>query len=97
LGQASNVMMAHPLALQLRNLQTMVEIGVDKNSTIMFPAPLMSTIEEIGSFLSREAAAAFPESPARLNGPTPVVSEPDQRADTPRRQSRTRPGVRPRA
>src|SRR6202165_6077935 len=58
LGRASDVMMAHPLALQLRNLQTMVEIGVDKNSTIMFPAPLMSTIGEIGTFLSREAAAA---------------------------------------
>src|ERR1700710_638913 len=60
LGRASDIMMAHPLALQLRNLQTMVEIGVDKNSTIMFPAPLMSTIEEIGAFLSREAAAAVP-------------------------------------
>jgi hypothetical protein len=36
----------------------MVEIGVDKNSTIMFPAPLMSTIAEIGAFLSREAGAA---------------------------------------
>jgi regulator of protease activity HflC (stomatin/prohibitin superfamily) len=57
LGRASDIMMDHPLALQLRNLQTMVEIGVDKNSTIMFPAPLMSTIGEIGSFLSREAAA----------------------------------------
>ena len=58
LGRASDVMMAHPLALQLRNLQTMVEIGVDKNSTIVFPAPLMSTIEELGAFLSRENAAA---------------------------------------
>src|SRR4051812_27133191 len=58
LGRASDVMMAHPLALQLRNLQTMVEIGVDKNSTIMFPAPLMSTIGELGGFLNREAAAA---------------------------------------
>ncbi|HEY2324243.1 MAG TPA: slipin family protein [Thermoanaerobaculia bacterium] len=58
LGRASDEMMAHPLALQLRNLQTMLEIGVDKNSTIMFPAPLMSSIEEITSFLSREAAAA---------------------------------------
>jgi len=37
LGHASDVMMAHPPALQLRNLQTMVEIGVDKNSTIVFP------------------------------------------------------------
>jgi regulator of protease activity HflC (stomatin/prohibitin superfamily) len=58
LGRASDVMMAHPLALQLRNLQTMVEIGVDKNSTIMFPAPLMSTIGELGAFLNRENAAA---------------------------------------
>jgi regulator of protease activity HflC (stomatin/prohibitin superfamily) len=57
LGRASDVMMAHPLALQLRNLQTMVEIGVDKNSTIVFPAPLMSTIGELGAFLSRENAA----------------------------------------
>jgi regulator of protease activity HflC (stomatin/prohibitin superfamily) len=58
LGRASDTMMAHPLALQLRNLQTMVEIGVDKNSMIMFPAPLMSTIGEVGAFLSRETAAA---------------------------------------
>jgi hypothetical protein len=56
-------MMAHPLALQLRNLQTMVEIGVDKNSTIMFPAPLMSTIQELGAFLSRETAASHPLAP----------------------------------
>ena len=58
LGRASDIMMDHPLALQLRNLQTMVEIGVDKNSTIVFPAPLMSTIGELGAFLSRENRAA---------------------------------------
>jgi regulator of protease activity HflC (stomatin/prohibitin superfamily) len=58
LGSASDVMMAHPLALQLRNLQSLVEIGVDKNTTVVFPAPLMSTIEELGSFLAREKAAA---------------------------------------
>jgi regulator of protease activity HflC (stomatin/prohibitin superfamily) len=58
LGEASDTMMAHPLALQLRNLQSLVEIGVDKNTTVVFPAPLMSTIEELGSFLSREKAAA---------------------------------------
>jgi regulator of protease activity HflC (stomatin/prohibitin superfamily) len=68
LGRASDTMMAHPLALQLRNLQTMVEIGVDKNSTIMFPAPLMSTIQELGAFLEREAAAARPEARAADNG-----------------------------
>jgi regulator of protease activity HflC (stomatin/prohibitin superfamily) len=69
LGRASDTMMAHPLALQLRNLQTMVEIGVDKNSTIVFPAPLMSTIQELGAFLERETAAARPQAPVtQANG-----------------------------
>jgi regulator of protease activity HflC (stomatin/prohibitin superfamily) len=58
LGDASDTMMAHPLALQLRNLQSLVEIGVDKNTTVVFPAPLMSTIAELGAFLAREAAAS---------------------------------------
>ncbi len=58
LGDASDIMMTHPLALQLRNLQTLVELGVDKNTTVVFPAPLMSTIGELGSFLAREATAA---------------------------------------
>jgi hypothetical protein len=30
-------MLAHPLALQLRNLQTLAEIAVDRNSTVVFP------------------------------------------------------------
>jgi regulator of protease activity HflC (stomatin/prohibitin superfamily) len=60
LGDASDIMMAHPLALQLRNLQSLVEIGVDRNTTVVFPAPLMSTIGELGAFLAREAAAAAP-------------------------------------
>jgi regulator of protease activity HflC (stomatin/prohibitin superfamily) len=58
LGDASDIMMAHPLALQLRNLQSLVEIGVDKNTTVVFPAPLMTTIAELGAFLAREAAAS---------------------------------------
>ena len=65
LGMASDTMMAHPLALQLRNLQSMVEIGVDKNTTVVFPAPLMSTIGELGAFLAREAAAAKAAQPPR--------------------------------
>lgn len=57
LGAASDTMMAHPLALQLRNLQSLVEISADKNSTVVFPAPLMSTIGELSSFVARERAA----------------------------------------
>ena len=65
LGEASDIMMAHPLALQLRNLQSLVEIGVDKNTTVVFPAPLTSTIGELGAFLAREAGAAAPTAPAQ--------------------------------
>ena len=74
LGQASDIMMAHPLALQLRNLQSLVEIGVDKNTTVVFPAPLMSTIGELGTFLSAETAAAarMPTVPPTLP-PIPVI------------------------
>jgi regulator of protease activity HflC (stomatin/prohibitin superfamily) len=58
LANASDMMMAHPLALQLRNLQTLIEISVEKNSTIVFPAPLMSTIQELGAFLRHEGEGA---------------------------------------
>ena len=70
LGDASDIMMAHPLALQLRNLQSLVEIGVDKNTTVVFPAPLMSTIGELGSFLARETAAASPPAAPADTSPT---------------------------
>jgi regulator of protease activity HflC (stomatin/prohibitin superfamily) len=86
LGDASDTMMAHPLALQLRNLQTLVELGVDKNTTVVFPAPLMSTIAELGAFLAREGAAAvdpqpqppvlIPEPAVVPNGITPAGSRP---------------------
>ena len=56
LSQAAQVMQQNPVALQLRTLQTLAEIAVDKNSTVVFPAPLMSTIQEIGTFLSSEMA-----------------------------------------
>lgn len=72
LGAASDIMMAHPLALQLRNLQSLVEIGVDNNTTVVFPAPLMSTIGELGSFLARETAATSP-----VTIPPPSVAGPD--------------------
>jgi hypothetical protein len=75
LGDASDTMMAHPLALQLRNLQTLVELGVDKNSTVVFPAPLMSTIAELGNFLTREnSAAARPQPQPPIPIPEPAAA-----------------------
>jgi regulator of protease activity HflC (stomatin/prohibitin superfamily) len=77
LASASDVMMAHPLALQLRNLQTLAEIAVDRNSTVVFPAPLMSTIQELGAFLNRETTAA---AAAAADAPVAPRSENGERA-----------------
>jgi len=54
LADTADIMQAHPIALQLRNLQTMAEISVEKNSTIIFPAQFMSTLSEIKKFMDSE-------------------------------------------
>jgi regulator of protease activity HflC (stomatin/prohibitin superfamily) len=46
LGQAADIIAEHPVALQLRTLQTMAEISAEKNSTIIFPAQFMTTVRE---------------------------------------------------
>ena len=46
LGEASDIIQSHPVALQLRTLQTMAEISTEKNSTIIFPAQFMTTVQE---------------------------------------------------
>lgn len=46
LAEAAEVISQHPVALQLRTLQTMAEISVEKNSTIIFPAQFMTTVQE---------------------------------------------------
>ncbi|MDQ6663925.1 MAG: slipin family protein, partial [Acidobacteriota bacterium] len=39
-GMAAEIIQRQPAALQLRYLQPLVEIGVEKNTTIVFPLPL---------------------------------------------------------
>jgi hypothetical protein len=46
LGQAADIITEHPVALQLRTLQTMAEISIEKNSTIIFPAQFMTTVQD---------------------------------------------------
>jgi len=89
LGEASDIIMDHPIALQLRNLQSLVEIGVDKNTTVVFPSPIMTTINELGAFIEQERAAAQrgpghvsgaearpPAAPLSLEPADPVALEP---------------------
>jgi len=54
LGEAADVMSLHPVALQLRTLQTMAEISVEKNSTIIFPAQFMTTVQEAFKMISQD-------------------------------------------
>jgi regulator of protease activity HflC (stomatin/prohibitin superfamily) len=93
LGHASDTMMAHPLALQLRNLQSLVEIGVDQNTTVVFPAPLMSTIQELGAFLAREQAAGTTPTQAPTSAPS-AVERPATQAEFNTDYNRA-PGARP--
>jgi hypothetical protein len=57
---------------------------VDKNTTVVFPAPLMSTIAELGSFLASEQAAATRARPPGSDTTTPPAAPdaPSGTADT---------------
>ena len=63
LGQAADIITQHPVALQLRTLQTMAEISVEKNSTIIFPAQFMTTVQEAFGLLSKESASTSARVP----------------------------------
>lgn len=54
LGEAADIISAHPIALQLRNLQVLTEIAVEKNSTIIFPSQFMDTVKSVKDFMSKE-------------------------------------------
>ena len=54
LGEAADIINAHPIALQLRNLQVLSEIAVEKNSTIIFPSQFMDTVSSVKEFMAKE-------------------------------------------
>src|SRR3984893_7969941 len=56
LGEAADIIAQHPVALQLRTLQTMAEISVEKNSTIIFPAQFMTTVQEAVAIMAKDMA-----------------------------------------
>src|SRR6266542_2724840 len=67
LAMAAEVIQKQPAALQLRYLQTLVEIGAEKNTTIVFPLPL-DILSSLGRALDRVA-----------DGPGPAAKrEPDR-------------------
>jgi regulator of protease activity HflC (stomatin/prohibitin superfamily) len=72
LRDAAEVIKMHPMALQMRYLQTLVELGAEHNTTLVFPVP----IEMMSSFMQTR--------PGKKNAPQPELptdrpsSEPDE-------------------
>ncbi len=54
LGDAADIIAAHPIALQLRNLQVLSDIAVEKNSTIIFPSQFLDTVKSVKEFIAKE-------------------------------------------
>ena len=57
LAEAADVILAHPIALQLRNLQVLAEIAIEKNSTIIFPAQFLDSLRALSQFIGGERAS----------------------------------------
>ena len=57
LAEAADVIADHPIALQLRNIQVLGEIAVEKNSTIVFPAQFLDSVRELTHFVGTEESA----------------------------------------
>jgi regulator of protease activity HflC (stomatin/prohibitin superfamily) len=85
LAQAAAIMAADPAALQLRLLQTVVEVAAEKNSTLVMPVPV-----ELLRFFDRAApaapaaaageavpAAGIPDPPIPAALAVPVITLPD--------------------
>jgi regulator of protease activity HflC (stomatin/prohibitin superfamily) len=68
LAAAANVMARDPAALQLRLLQTVVEVSAEKNSTLVMPVPV-----ELLRFFEKMTPGSAPA----VSGPAAEVSEPE--------------------
>jgi regulator of protease activity HflC (stomatin/prohibitin superfamily) len=60
LAEAADVITEHPIALQLRNLQVLGEIAVERNSTIIFPAQFLDSVRRVSEFVSGEPGPGAP-------------------------------------
>ncbi|GAA4759659.1 slipin family protein [Actinomycetospora chibensis] len=68
LAEAADVLAAHPISLQLRNLQVLGEIAIERNSTIVFPAQFLDSVRDLSAFVAREGGPSA-DAPA-VNGRT---------------------------
>jgi regulator of protease activity HflC (stomatin/prohibitin superfamily) len=60
LEKAAEMMARQPVSIQLRYLQTLVEIGAEKNTTVVFPVPMdiLSSVTKLLDKYSKDAEGA---------------------------------------
>jgi regulator of protease activity HflC (stomatin/prohibitin superfamily) len=73
LAEAADVMAKEPVTLQLRYLQTLTEIAVEKNSTIIFPLPI-DTIKVFTDMFAAQASNGTSPRPT----PAPILPPPQE-------------------
>ncbi|NYF97329.1 slipin family protein [Janibacter cremeus] len=90
LARAAEVMEAHPAAMHLRTLSSMLELGAEQNSTVVFPLPmeLLRLFDAAGTALGGQSGTAKGDAPAgstaapAAGGPTsggPAADDPAAR------------------
>lgn len=81
LQEAAHVLSVEPAAIQLRYLQTLVEISAEKNSTVIFPVPIemLGVLGKLANMIGEVPAAPAPESAPQVEG-TGVGTSPESAA-----------------
>ncbi len=77
LTMAAELIQRQPVALQLRYLQTLIEIGSEKNTTIAFPLPIdiFSSVQRALDTFSADAAARLARAPKETPGNDDIKQE----------------------
>jgi regulator of protease activity HflC (stomatin/prohibitin superfamily) len=97
LAQAAAVMTADPAALQLRLLQTVVEVAAEKNSTLVLPVPveLLRFFDRTAPDTGKAGRAAAPDLDADAPLPVPGLPTPALPASIPVSAGLTAPAKTP--
>jgi regulator of protease activity HflC (stomatin/prohibitin superfamily) len=80
LGEAADVIGRNPVTLQLRYLQTLREIGVNQNSTVVFPMPIdlvkpmMEMVQRAGTANGDAGDTTIAPGPAAAPGQLPLAT-----------------------
>jgi hypothetical protein len=85
LSMAAKVIQEQPVAIQLRYLQTLVEIGTEKNTTIVFPLPLdilsSLAVPQNSASESRTPVTTSAQRPSTPDANPPVMNPDVERPD----------------